>query len=97
MLEQRLRQPRRELSKRIAWCVFEASQLNRVVAPDGFDEWRARTMAGGGDVSHERRGFERDAAARQRADDEQPLSGAEIEADANGELTVLAQSSVEVA
>src|SRR5262249_45147830 len=56
-----------------------------------------RPIAGGGNVPHERRGFERDPAARQRADDEQALSRAKVEADADGELAVLTQSSVEIA
>src|SRR5215831_768818 len=97
MLEQRLRQPRRELRERIARRLSETRQLHRIVAPDGFDEGRARPIPCRSNLPDERRGFERHAAARQWTDDEQALAGAKVEADADGELAVLTQSRVEIA
>ena len=58
------------------------------VAPDRLDQRRAGRYAAGDDLPHQRRRFERHAAARQRADDQQPLAPPQVQTDFHGELAV---------
>jgi hypothetical protein len=96
VLDERLRQPTRELLERTRGRVREAQQRQRLVAPHRFDVRRAGAIRGLGDLAHERRRFRRHAAVRERADDDEALAGAQIQRDADDQVRVAAQRAVEV-
>ena len=73
----------------------ETHELQRFVAPDGFDERRASPIGARRDVADERRRFERHAAAGERPDDDQPLALLDVEANPDGELGVRLKQSFE--
>ena len=88
MLGERFGQPGRELTERVAPRVAEPRELQRLVAPDRFDQFGAGTIGAGGDLADERRRLERHAAVHQRTDDQQPLPRLQVERDPDGELAV---------
>src|SRR5207244_2610887 len=64
--------------------------------PNCLDERRPGLIAGCRDVPHERRRFQRYTAIGERTDDQQPLSGTQVEPDTDRELAVLPQACVDI-
>ena len=88
MIDERLRQPRREHVERARLRVAEPRELHRLVAPDRLHELGARAIRVRGDLADERRRFERHAAVHEGTDDQQPLTGLQVEGDADRQLRV---------
>jgi hypothetical protein len=88
VLLQRARQPRRELGERVLARVVEPRQLHGLVAPDRFHQRRAGAIGARRDAAHQRRRLQRDAAVHQRSDDEQALTGLEVERDVDRDICV---------
>jgi hypothetical protein len=95
MFDERLRQPGGRFRERVGPGVAEPYELQRFVTPDRFDERRAGAIRAGRDMPHERRRFERHAAAGERPDDDEPLALLKVEADPDGELGIRLKRSVE--
>ena len=96
MSDQCLGKPGRELIERIARRRGESNPLQRLVAPQGFDQRGSGPIRACRDVPNEGSGFERDAAARERPDDEQALARLKVEAHLDGEVPVNAKGVFEI-
>ncbi len=92
---ERARQPRGGLPEGIGRRVVKPLEEQSFVAPQHFDQPRARAVGAGGDLTDERRGLWRGAANRGRSNHEQPLSGLKVESHAHGEVAVRRQHRVE--
>ena len=89
-----MRQPARVLVERVARRQAKPRQLHGLVAPERLHATGARAIGAFGDLPDERRGFERCPAVGERADDEQTLPGAEVQADVDGEIGVRAKQGI---
>ena len=96
VFKQRLGQPGREFSERIAGRMLESDKLERFVTPDDFDKGGSRPIGALHDVPDEGRRLERRAAACQRSDDEETLAGSQVKADFDGKLAVGMKSLVQI-
>ena len=75
--------------------VCEAREQQRFVAPDDFNERRARPVRARRDMPDERRRLERHAGG-ERPEDDQPLARLQIERNLDGELAVCLELLLEI-
>ena len=68
--------------------MLQALQLERLVTPQGFDQRRTGPIGARSNLAHQRRGVERRAAVDGRTDDEEPLTGLQVETDPDRQLPV---------
>ena len=92
---ERFRQPRRKIAERVARRVLEPQRLLRFVAVNRFDERRAGAIRRCGNLTRQRRRFERCAAIRERSDNHQPLPRLQVQRNPHGELRINLQLSIE--
>jgi hypothetical protein len=85
---ERLGQPAREVVERLGGAVREPRHEHGLVAPEHLDERGAGAVGAGGNLTDERRRFQRDAAAGQRADDDQALAGLKVQTDPDGQVGI---------
>ena len=94
MFDERAGEPRGDLAERLGRRVAVAERRQRLVTPEHLDERGARLVRPRGHGAHERGGVERDAAVRERAEDQQSLPGLQVEPDADHQVGIAAEGQV---
>ena len=96
VLNQRLRKPLRILIERFRCGVPKAGQLESLVAPDCLDQLSPRAVSARGDLPNQRGGLKRDSAIGERSNNQQALTGPQIQSNLHRQIAVGFECAFEV-